>query len=213
MRTEDLIRSLAADAGPVDTSRTVRDVLAASLFGGALALGAVWATIGIRPDLVASTGDARVIAKLIFPVVTAVAAGLATIRLASPGRSLASYRMLLAAPFLVMAALACLELARADPSSRLGLVLGQSWSFCLTYLPPYAIAPFVLLVPVLRRAAPTDLTGAGLAVGLLSGSLAALGYALHCTEDAMPFVATWYVIGILAVGLAGAVLVPRLVRW
>lgn len=213
MRTDDLIRSLADDSGPVDRFRTAREVIVAALVGGGLAVAALWATIGIRPDLASSLADPRVAAKLAFPAVVALAAAWATVRLASPGRSIASFRLLLASPFLAMAVLACLELASAAPELRLGLILGHSWSFCLTYLPPYAIAPFALLVPVLRRAAPTDLTGAGLAVGLLSGGLAALAYAFHCTEDAMPFVATWYVVGILAVGLLGAVLVPRLVRW
>lgn len=213
MRTEDLIRSLADDAGPVDRWRTLRDVIAASLVGGAVAVCALWLTIGIRPDLVSSLGDPRVLVKLAFPIGAALAAGWVTVRLASPGRSIASYRLVLACPFVVMAALACLELASADPQYRLSLVLGQSWLLCLAFLPPYAIAPFVLLIPVMRRAAPTDLTGAGLAVGMLSGSLASLAYALHCTEDAMPFVATWYVVGILAVGVLGAILVPRLVRW
>jgi len=48
---------------------------------------------------------------------------------------------------------------------------------------------------------------------LLAGSIGALIYALHCTEMAAPFLATWYVAGMLLPAAAGALLGPRLLRW
>jgi hypothetical protein len=38
-------------------------------------------------------------------------------------------------------------------------------------------------------------------------------YALTCPEDGAAFLATWYGLGILAVGGLGALLGPRLLRW
>ena len=38
-------------------------------------------------------------------------------------------------------------------------------------------------------------------------------YALHCPEMAAPFLATWYLAGMLIPTVAGALLGPRLLRW
>ena len=65
----------------------------------------------------------------------------------------------------------------------------------------------------LRGLAPTQLRLAGLAAGLLAGGVGAIGYALSCTEVGLPFVATWYSLGIALTGALGALLGPRLLRW
>jgi hypothetical protein len=54
---------------------------------------------------------------------------------------------------------------------------------------------------------------AGGAAGLVAGSVAAFAYAVHCTEMQAPFLAVWYVIGMLVPAFAGALLGPRLLRW
>ena len=54
---------------------------------------------------------------------------------------------------------------------------------------------------------------AGAAAGLLSGTGGALIYTLHCTEMAAPFLAIWYLLGILIPAAVGALLGPRLLRW
>jgi hypothetical protein len=43
--------------------------------------------------------------------------------------------------------------------------------------------------------------------------MSAAGYALHCTDDSLPFIALWYGGAIVMCTLAGAVLGPRLLRW
>ena len=43
--------------------------------------------------------------------------------------------------------------------------------------------------------------------------LAALAYALACTEPAAPFIAVWYTLGIALCGVLGAALGPKLLRW
>jgi hypothetical protein len=40
-----------------------------------------------------------------------------------------------------------------------------------------------------------------------------LAYALYCPEMAAPFVAIWYLLGMLIPAAAGAVLGPLLLRW
>jgi len=74
--------------------------------------------------------------------------------------------------------------------------------------------PFAVIAWAVRRfAAPTDLPRTGALVGLLAGGVSAMGYALHCTDDSLPFVALWYGGTIVLCTMAGALLGPRLLRW
>src|SRR5258705_13737506 len=75
-----------------------------------------------------------------------------------------------------------------------------------------AIVPFAVIVAAVRRAAPTNLARTGAVAGLVAGGISALAYALHCTDDSLPFVAVWYGGTIVACTLAGARLGPRLLR-
>ena len=47
----------------------------------------------------------------------------------------------------------------------------------------------------------------------MAGGAGAAVYALHCPELDAPFLAVWYVLGILMPVAAGALLGPRLLRW
>jgi hypothetical protein len=46
-----------------------------------------------------------------------------------------------------------------------------------------------------------------------AGAVSATGYALHCVDDSLPFVALWYGGTIAICTLAGALVGPRLRRW
>jgi hypothetical protein len=66
---------------------------------------------------------------------------------------------------------------------------------------------------VLRGLAPTRPALAGAAAGALAGGVGGAVYALHCMELAAPFLAVWYVAGIVLPVVLGALLGPRLLRW
>jgi YHS domain-containing protein len=72
------------------------------------------------------------------------------------------------------------------------MLLGNQWLECLVSIPLIAVIPFALVTWGVRQAAPTDLRRAGALVGLIAGSVSTTGYALHCTDDSVPFVALWY---------------------
>jgi hypothetical protein len=91
--------------------------------------------------------------------------------------------------------------------------MGDQWLECLLSIPIIAIVPFAAIVWAVRRAAPTNLVRAGAFSGLVAGGVSALAYALHCTDDSLPFVALWYGGTIVLCTLAGAILGPRLLRW
>jgi hypothetical protein len=133
--------------------------------------------------------------------------------LARPGgkRNIPSF--LVAIPFLIIMFLAAISLGFAPGSHWDRMIKGDQWLECLVSIPIIAIVPFAICIWAVRRAAPTDLTRTGAFAGLIAGGVSAMAYALHCTDDSLPFVAVWYGGTIVLCTLAGAILGPRLLRW
>ncbi|MGB0128517.1 MAG: NrsF family protein, partial [Rhodocyclaceae bacterium] len=75
-------------------------------------------------------------------------------------------------------------------------------------LPAFAAALWAM-----KDLAPTRLRWAGAAAGLLAGTLGAAAYSLHCPELAAPFLALWYVLGMLIPAGVGALVGPRVLGW
>ena len=111
------------------------------------------------------------------------------LRLARPGGEDRVAVGWMALPFVAVVLLAGANLALAPASHWSTMVMGSQWIECLISIPIIAIVPFATVVWVMRRMAPTDLRRAGAVSGLVAGSLSAAGYALHCTDDTLPFVA------------------------
>jgi hypothetical protein len=116
-------------------------------------------------------------------------------------------------PFTAIILLALLSLALSPSSHWRAMLVGDEWLECLVSIPLIAIVPFALITWAARQEAPTNLARAGAFVGLAAGSISALGYALHCSEDSLPFVAVWYGGTIGLCTLAGLKLGPVLLRW
>jgi hypothetical protein len=213
MRTDDLIAALAADLSPIDPTRADRRFFVKLAGGAVLALIAMLLLMGPRPDLGAAAALPMFWIKLIFPASLALAALVVLRRLCYPGMRLGRAPAAAALPVTAVWIFAGLVLLTAPAGERLPLVLGDSWIEC-----PFSIA--LLSVPALalalwaaRELAPTRLALAGAAAGLLAGAVAAFVYALHCTEMQAPFLAVWYVLGMLIPAGIGALLGRRLLRW
>ena len=69
------------------------------------------------------------------------------------------------------------------------------------------------LCSALRQGAPEHPALAGAAAGLLAGAIGAALYATHCPDDSPLFVAAWYSLAIGFVVALGAVAGARLLRW
>ena len=65
----------------------------------------------------------------------------------------------------------------------------------------------------MKGLAPTRLSLAGAAAGLLAGGVGAAIYALHCDEMGAPFLALWYVLGMLMPATLGALIGRHVLRW
>jgi hypothetical protein len=213
MKTDDLIDLLARDAGAVKPGAVRRRygaALASGAFGAAL-LMALW--LGVRPDIAAASELPMFWLKLLFPA-TLIGAGLVAVsRLARPGAELGLAPWALLAPLLAVWLMGAMVLLSAPPAAREALVFGSTSDSCPLSIALLSLPALVAILWATGGLAPTRLALAGAASGLLAGAVGALVYALHCTEMAAPFLAIWYVLGILIPAAAGAMLGPRLLRW
>lgn len=213
MKTDDLVAALASDAAPVAAGAAEARFHAKLSLAVFAALLAMLAFQGLRPDLALAAGLAMFWLKLAFPACLALTAWLAVRRLSYPGMRLG--RLPLGAMALVglMWAMAAAVLLNAAPGERLALVLGTTWRQCSTSIALLSAPALWLTLWSVRGLAPTRLALTGAAAGLFAGAAAAAAYSLHCPEMEAPFLAVWYVLGMLAPTLAGALIGPRVLRW
>jgi len=213
MKTDDLVAMLARNAEPVAASNRRGHLVAGIAAAGLASFALMMATLGVRPDLAAAADDAMFWVKLGFAATLAVGAGLAVWRLAMPGRALASAPAIVAAPVVAMSLLAVAVLAGAHAGTRLNLVLGATWKTCPFNITMLSIPGVALLLWLTKDLAPTRPALTGAACGLTAGAVAAFVYALHCPEMAAPFIAVWYLLGMLLPAAIGAMLGSRVLRW
>jgi hypothetical protein len=153
------------------------------------------------------------LAKLVFAAAIFSLAAFNLVRIARPGGEGRISLVVMATPFIAAVAIGVGVLAGAPAAHWDRMVIGDEWLECLVSIPLIAVVPFAVVIGAARMAAPTDLVGAGAFAGLVAGSISAMAYGLHCTDDSLPFVAVWYGGTIALCTIAGALLGPRLLRW
>jgi hypothetical protein len=213
MKTDDLISMLSVNVGRVDRREVPRTIGAAVAVSAVASVGAMLLIFGVRSDL----GDARTLVflllKLVFTTGIVGLSSLYLIRLARPGGERRISIAALAIPFIGIVLLAAVSLAFAPFAHWNRMFAGDQWLECLFSIPAIAIVPFAVIIWAVRRMAPTDLGRTGAVAGLAAGAVSATGYALHCADDLVPFVALWYGGTIALCTIAGATLGSRLLRW
>lgn len=213
MKTDDLIAMLATGVAPVDPHLVAKRFATGLLLGGAGAFALMLMGYGIRPDLAQAAQAPMLWVKLGFAFVIAVSSLVLTERLARPGVRPGRAWVGVALPWAAISFMGLVVLMGAPPQERLGLVLGRTWLSCALSISLIASPVFVGLVWALRGLAPTRLGLAGACAGLLAAAVGALVYALHCPEVEAPFLAVWYVLGLLIPTVVGALIGPKLLRW
>ena len=188
---------------------------AAAVVGAAFALVLTVVYLGVRPDFAAAlTGHDHVIfAKLLFALGVVAAALSVLLDLSIPGRRPGGKVLNVVIPFAAIAIFAGLEAILLPVREWLHPVEHGSWFECLLKIPALAVPAFVVLVLAVRRQAPTSLVCAGAYLGLVSGGIGTLGYALHCHDDSVTFVALAYSLAVLVMVVFGAIVGPRVLRW
>lgn len=213
MKTDDLITALAADFSPVDPTQADRRFFVKLAVGAMVALAAMLVFMGTRADLNTAAFSSMFWMKLLFPASLAVAALVALRRLSYPGMRLGRAPAAAALAVTLVWLIAGLVLLTAPAGERLALVLGETWIECPVSITLLSIPALGLAFWATRELAPTRLSLAGAAAGLFAGAVAALAYALHCPETQAPFLAVWYVLGMLIPTGAGALLGRRFLHW
>ena len=211
--TDDLIARLTADLRPVRHWRLpllLASLLTAGLVAAILMLGS---TLGMRPDVTAAAETPMLWLKFAYALGMAACGIWAIRRLATPDQSGFVALRLAAALVAGLLVAGSLALALGEPDRRETMLFGQSALVC-----PFIImalsAPILFSALIwLRGTAPSKPALAGASAGLVAGSLGALVYVMHCTEDTIPFVAAWYSLGIVMAVLAGSLAGHRLLRW
>jgi hypothetical protein len=212
MRTDELIRTLAADA-PAAPLRPLAPRLALAAAIAALA----WLAVMIpspygMPATAAPHGWFWM--KNVYSLVLAVAGLAAVTRLARPGGRVgwAAWLLVLAA-VAALAMMAMRETMHAKPAEVGPLWLGSTWDVCVPRIILFSVPTFAASFWLVRRMAPTRPTLAGAAAGFFAGAVGAATYGLWCQESAAAFVVLWYSLGIAVCAAIGAVLGRWALRW
>ena len=213
MKTDDLIGMLATGIEPVPRRAATRRLAWALAAGLPLAVAIMLAGYGPRRDLVQAMFWPMLWVKILFPAFIAWGGFLMAQRLARPGVRVGLSWLLLAVPVLVVWTMALQSWFFQPAGERMPLVMGQTWRTCAMSIAMISTPTFVAGFVALKGLAPTRPAWAGAAVGALAGGAGAAVYALHCPELAAPFLAVWYVAGILILVALGALLGPRVLRW
>lgn len=213
MKTDELIAVLSRHVEPAARGVIRRSVGAALVVATVLALGLTVPWLGVRADVMTARAAAFLLAKVAFAVAIVAIASIYLLRLVRPGAERNTISLWAIVPFGAAMLLAAVSLGSAPSSHWNRMILGDEWLECLLSIPIIAIVPFAVLVWAVRKAAPTNLVRTGAFTGLVAGGVSALAYALHCTDDSLPFIAVWYGGTIVLCTVAGAALGPRLLRW
>ena len=207
-----LIDRLVADHRPAVPNAVQRKLLVAVGIGVVATLLAVLAT-GLRGDMGVAVTTPIFWFKLGYGGSFAMTAVIALATLFRPGTETPQRLALIFIPLAVAITLGAVELFGEDGPTQSALWLGQSALACPLLIFGLSMPPAIALIIAARRLAPTQLRLTGAVIGLASGGIAALLYALHCPESGYSFVATWYSLGIFAAVAVGYLIGPAVLRW
>lgn len=211
MKTEELIRALAADSEPSGPRPGVALALAAAL--GLVVSAVLFAGfVGLRPDLMASASLPLMLKPVEMGLLVAASA-IALVRLARPGAPLGRTVIVAALVPAVMLAALAVELIVVPRTEWLTRLAGVHWYVCVMNMVLLALPVLAALLFGLRHGAPTRPALAGAGAGLLSGALSASLYILHCPDDSPLFVAAWFTLAIAITTGIGALAGHRFLRW
>lgn len=211
--TDDLIARLSADLKPVRPMAMQRLLLGAVVISGIVAIVAMNMWLGMRPDIATAPMTMMFWTKFSYTLAVAVLGGFATVILARPiGRT--RWPWIGIGVLLVLLLIgATWQLMRAEPDEMMPLIIGGTSLICPWRIVVLGLPVLFGAILALRRFAPANPTLAGFAAGIMAGGTGAWVYSFACAENGMMFLALWYTLGIVTVGVIGAVLGRFLLRW
>lgn len=213
METDELIADLSETLAPVPR-HAVWLRLAQGVGAGALVSFLIlWAWLGFRPDLSHAVDTSSYWMKFFYTLSLALFAFWATERLARPSSKAGWPLFGVAFVILALTFLSGMQMMHTPAGKRMPMLMGHSSHIC-----PWLIA--ILSAPIfigtfwsLRALAPTRIVLAGAVAGFASGALGAWIYAFRCDETTAPFLLVFFTLGMAIVGLVGALIARRVLRW
>jgi hypothetical protein len=211
MKTDDLIGMLAAGAGPVPAPQDSRRLAMGLPVALMVAAVVVMLWLGLLPpDL---WGPSATGPKLAYAALLSGSGVWLLRRLGRPGASVAVPLGMVLAVLAVAAVAGMADLWATDAAARGMRLTGKSASQCPVAILALSLPAMAASMAAVRALAPVRLRLAGAAAGLAAGGVAAMAYALACTEGAAAFIAVWYTLGMLLAAGLGALIGPRVLRW
>lgn len=207
--TEALIARLAALPAPAPL-RPAR-VLGLAAAGLAAGLAALYATLGLRTDLLVALATPIIAAKTLLPLALGLLALSALFASTRPGQRIPLWPLV--APLAVALGLFAARALVTPPEQLLTELRGHTIGACIVSITALSLLPLGLGLGALRGGASTRPGLTGALAGLEVGAFAVVGYSLHCPEDSPLFYVTWYGGGIALSAALGAVAGHRLLRW
>jgi hypothetical protein len=212
MKTDELIRALAADREPAGPAPGLALALAGATGFVLSVLLFMW-LVPLRPDLGEAMRSWPFMLKPVEMGILVVAAAIAVVRLAKPGAPLGRTLVVAALVPAIMVAALAIELTQVPRAEWLVKLAGAHWYICVFNMVLLSLPILVALLFGLRFGAPTRPAVAGAGAGLLAGALAASLYISHCPDDSPIFVAAWFTLAIAIATGIGAMAGSRLLRW
>ncbi|AWB49391.1 DUF1109 domain-containing protein [Gemmobacter aquarius] len=211
MKTDDLLRALAADTKPRPLLRTTLALgMVPSL---AIVALAVWFVLGFRADLLTALVTPVSVARILLTGTLGFAAMRLALLLARPEGAQSARLWPLAAVALAALGLLAWAYVTTPAEARQMATVGKTMKVCLVAIPLLSVLPVATMLYVLRQGATTAPMRAGFVAGVAGSGLSAAIYALHCTEDSPLFYVTWYGLAIMGVTLVSTLIGARTLRW
>lgn len=212
MKTEQLIRTLAADSG--HRARPVGFVLALALLAAIPISVALFLTqLGVRPDVMTAMHNPFFNLKFVETLALAITAIAVSLHLSRPEASFRRWAWLLLIPVGILAAGILAEMMVPQRLPMMTRLIGSNSRVCMMAIPLMSMPLLAGALIGLRHGAPTQPAVTGAVAGLLSAGLAATLYASHCTDDSPLFVATWYTIATALVTAIGALAGSKILKF
>jgi hypothetical protein len=214
MKTDDLIRALAADLGHPSRRAARRpvwaDLVAATVIMAIPSFAAIWFGLARSPHL--AHGPGLTLAITLAAAGLLGAGALAAVAAASrPETALRAGWAVL--PALLLAGGIVMELVRAGTGDWWFRLMGDRPLACFACVFLLSLPMLGGMLLALRRGAPARPRATGAMAGLAAGGFAAAMYMLHCPEASLLFIAAWHVPAILLTAGLGAWAGGRLLRW
>ena len=211
--TDDLIARLAADLRPVRPKAMQRLLIGATVLSTLVAIVAMNMWLGMRPDMDTAMATMNFWTKFSYTLTMALLGGVATLALARPDGRIRWPWYVALGLLGALVIMAFVQLARAEPDEMMPLIVGGTSMVCPWRIVLLGLPILFGALIALRRFAPRNPTLAGFAAGIMAGGAGAWVYSFACAETGMMFLVLWYTLGILIVGVIGAVLGRFLLRW